>query len=395
MKRLLDALSDIWLVFTAEVRRVFGNPSVLLIFIGGSLIYPAIFCFVYLNEMVNMVPVAVVDESQSEASKRLVHKIDATPELVVDYQCATIEEAKKLLRDQRIHGFFFIPRDYGTRLAQMETAHVAVFCDMTPFLYYRCVMQGASNVLKDEMEHIEIGRYELSGMTEVEAAGSFAPVKYDDVKLYNPSGGFTSFLVPALLVLVLHQTLFLGIGIVCGTANEDERYRLKIPTALRRKSIYRVTLGQVLCYLLIYVPLSAIVLVLVPYIAHLPQIGAIHDVILMLLPFLLATICFSIAFGNFFIHERTNGILYFIFFSVILLFLSGIVWPQSNIPSFWSAVSYLFPSTPGMRGFVKITSMGATLSEARSEYLTLWIQTAVYFELACQSLVFNKKFHKR
>ena len=60
--------------------------------------------------------------------------------------------------------------------------------------------------------------------------------------------------------------------------------------------------------------------------------------------------------------------LIFVFTSVPLLFISGISWPGAAIPPFWKYVSYIFPSTFGINGFVKINNMGATLSEVAFEY---------------------------
>jgi ABC-2 type transport system permease protein len=72
-----------------------------------------------------------------------------------------------------------------------------------------------------------------------------------------------------------------------------------------------------------------------------------------------------------------------IFTSVPFLFLAGISWPQSDIPGVWRAVACLFPSTFGIRGFVRLNSMGATLPDIQEEYQALWIQVTVYFFLAC------------
>lgn len=63
------------------------------------------------------------------------------------------------------------------------------------------------------------------------------------------------------------------------------------------------------------------------------------------------------------IRNRETCMLIFVFTSVPLLFISGISWPGAAIPPFWKYVSYLFPSTFGINGFVKINNMGATLSE--------------------------------
>lgn len=394
MKKLTSNLQDIWEVFSAEVRRVFSDRLVMLVFFVATVLYPLVFCFIYLNEVATDLPVAVVDLSHCEASKRMTHKIDATPEVEVRYRPNTLAEAQQLMRDHEVHAVFYFPSDYGTRLAQMRTAHVGVFCDMSSFFYYKNALLGGSNVLIDEMHTIELERYAMTGLTGRQAQEMLQPVVYDDVKLYNPSVGFSSFFLPALLMLVVHQTLFIGIGVMCGDANENKRALRLIPPRLRNHSVHRVTMGRALCFILIYIPVTLLDLWLIPYLFHLPQLGALHDLLLFLLPFILAVTFFSMTFGTLFVREKTSGILCCVFFSVILFFLSGVVWPQSNMPRFWLLFSYLFPSTPGVEGYVRISSMGATLAEVRHEYLVLWIQTGVYFVAACQALHFLKKYKK-
>ena len=83
------------------------------------------------------------------------------------------------------------------------------------------------------------------------------------------------------------------------------------------------------------------------------------------------------------IRYRENVMLLIVFVSVPLLFLTGVSWPQSSIPGFWQAVSWLFPSTFGVRGFIRINEMGGTLSDVLPEYYALWGQGLVYFIIAC------------
>lgn len=394
IKKLTRNLQDIWEVFSAEVRRIFTDRLVLLVFFVATVLYPLIFCFIYLNEVVVDLPVAVVDESHCEASKRFVHKIDATPEITVKYKALTLAEAEQLMRDHKVHAVFYIPRDYGTRLARMQTARVAVYADMSSFLFYKNALLGGNNVLIDEMHTIELERYGMTGLTGQQADEMVQPVVYDDVKLYNPAGGFSSFFLPALLLLVVHQTLFIGIGVMAGDANENKNALKLIPPRLRNHSIYRVTIGRALCFILIYIPITLLDLWLIPHWFHLPQLGTIHDLLLFLLPLVLAVTFFGMTFGNIFVREKSSGILCCVFFSVMLFFLSGIVWPQSNMPRFWYDFSYLLPSTPGIQGYVRISSLGATLSEVRHEYLALWIQAGAYFVTACLSLKFIKWFKR-
>lgn len=384
-------LKDIYDVFTLELYRIFTDGGVMLIFFVGSLIYPLIFGAIYKHECIRNLPVAVVDDSQSASSQRFIHKLDATPEVNVDFHCNTLAEAESLMRQRKVNGTVYFPNDYSDRLAKGETARLCLFCDMSSFLYYRSVFTGASSVMLDEMKHIELERYAMAGVTGQDAETAIAPVPYEDVKLFSPAGGFTSFLVPALLALIIHQTLFLGIGILSGTAREEGQTVAIVPERLRNRSVYRVVMGRSLAYMMIYIPLVAIDLVLLPRVFGLPHIGRLGDLCLFFLPFLLATISFSMTVGSF-VRQRDTGILVCIFFSVVLLFLSGVVWPRSNMPLFWKYFSYLFPSTHGIQGFVRINSMGAHLKQIQFEYQMLWVQSGLYFLTTC--LLYRVKFFK-
>lgn len=390
----LSILVDIWDVFTSEIRRVFTNKIVMLAFFIATILYPVVFCLIYGTEYMHNMPVAVVDESRCEASKRFAHKLDATPEVNVCYRCNTMTEAEQLMRDHRVHAIYYIPADFSRRLAQMRTARIGVFCDMSSFYYYKSAATGGSFVLIDEMHTIELERMGMAGTTGQQATDMVQPAVYDDIRLYNPSGGFASFFVPALLILVIQQSLFFGITILCGEANENKRSLRLIPARLRSRSIHRVTTGRLLCFLMLYVPVTLLDLWIIPRLFGLPQLGNLHDIMLFVLPLLIAAACMGMTIGNFFVREQFSGLLSLLWFSVLLFFMSGIVWPHSNMPTFWHTFSYLFPSTPGIQGFVAITSMGATLAEVRSHYLTLWIQAGVWFTAACLSLRFIKKFRK-
>jgi ABC-2 type transport system permease protein len=265
---------------------------------------------------------------------------------------------------------------------------------MSSFLYYKNALLGGNNVLIDEMHTIELQRYALTGITGQQASDLVQPVVYDDVKLYNPAGGFSSFFLPALLMLIVHQTLFIGILILCGDANENHRALRLIPPRLRNHSIHRVTIGRTLCFVLLYIPITLIDLWLIPHWFNMPQLGSLRHILVFLLPFILSVTLFGMSFGNLFVRQKMSGVLCCVFFSVILFFLSGMVWPQSNMPRFWYLFSHIFPSTPGIQGFVRLSTMGATLAEVRHEYLTLWVQVLVYFCTACASLRFIKKYRK-
>ena len=382
---------DIYNVFVVEVQRIFHDSGVVLMFFVATLLYPLLFGAIYRNELVRNLPMAVVDCSRSEASHRFAHKLDATPEVNVCYDCGSMAEAERLLKERKVNGIIYFPPDYTQQLSRGETARVGLFCDMSSFLYYRSIISGASAVLVDEMHDIQLQRYSLMGFTGESAEEIIDPLPYDDVKLYSSAGGFSSFLVPALLLLVVHQTMFLGIGILGGTARDERLSVTLIPSSLRQHHVWRVGIGRCLAYLGIYIPLSGVVLLLIPRWFGLPQVGRLGDLLMIILPFLISTAFFSLTVSHF-VRHRDSGMVCTVFFSVILLFMSGMVWPQCKMPAFWRYFSYLFPYTPACQGFIAINSMGSVLSEVAFQYRLLWIQTGVYLcAYAIITYLHNKK----
>lgn len=392
LKLFAANLRDIWEVLTAEVRRVFSDKTVVVIFFLATVIYPPLYYYIYSHEVLNSMPVAVVDLSESEASKRFIHKLDATPEVDVRYRCLSFSDAQRLLLDHDVKAIFLFPRNYADLIAHNQTAHICCYSDISSFLYYKNALLGGSDVLLDEMHTIELQHQVADGLTGTQAEVQIKPIAYDDVKFYNPSGGYASYFIPALLLLVVHQTLFFGICVLCGDANENRRALKLIPPHLRSRSLHRVTIGRLLCFMLIYFPITLFDLWLFPHWLGLPQLGSMADILLFLLPLVISITCFAMTFGNLFVRQRMSALLCCLFFSVILFFLSGAVWPQSNMPRFWLVISYLFPSTPGIQGYLRISSMGAALSEVRGEYLALWVQAGFYFVTASFSNRFLKRF---
>ena len=83
------------------------------------------------------------------------------------------------------------------------------------------------------------------------------------------------------------------------------------------------------------------------------------------------------------VRYRENVILLMVFVSLPLLFLTGVSWPQSSIPGYLQGVSWLFPSTFGVRAYLRLNTMGATLGDITLEMRCLWIQVAAYLGTAC------------
>ena len=359
--------------FVNELIRIFRDPGVTVIFIVATLAYPLIYKALYWNEQITNVPVAVVDLSNSPQSREFLHRWNASPDIRLTHTCTSLVEAERLLRDQKVHGIIYFPRDFAKQLADpLGQAHISLYCDMSSFLYMKAIYLSCNNVMLESMRNIQIDRYEQMGMDKEFAWALVQDAPYTETALFTPTGGYGSFLIPAVLVLILHQTLFFGICMLGGTAREE---------GLDQYSI-RSLIGRSIAYFLIYYALAAILLGFFPRLFGIPHIGAIGDILLLMIPYILAIVFFSLCVSVF-IRNRESGLVILISTSLIFLFMAGISWPKEMIPDEWRYLSFFIPYTWGAHGFIHINSMGATLWQTRMEYFALWGLTVGYFALAC------------
>ena len=385
-KIISEGINDLFYVWKEEIRNVFKDSGVVIFFFLVPLAYPVIYSLIYNPETVHKVKVVAVDQSNSAYSREFIRRVDATPDVNIVSICPTMAEAQAMLDKKEAFGILLFPSEFSKELHSGRQATVSIYCDMSLLLYYKAILLSATEVSLEMGK--EITARNLPHTTDKLSEILINPVPYESVTLFNPSNGFASFLLPAVLMLVIQQTLVLGIGMLGGTAREHNRFHHMIPENRRFHGTLRVVLGKSLAYLIIYTVVCLWTLAIVPKIFAFPHISENGTLLFFLLPYLFACIFFAMTLSGF-MRTREAPMMIFVFLSVILLFISGISWPKEAFPAYWRIISDIFPSTPGIKGYVLIKSCGATLNEVAREYSLLWLQTGFYFITAC--LVYRRQ----
>ena len=379
-RNIAEAVSDAAYIWRQEMRQVLRDEGVLIFFIIVPLVYPLLYSWIYNNEVVHEVPVVVVDDSHSSLSRQFTRMVDASSDVRVLCHAADMDEAKSLVSRQLAKGIYHIPVEFDRNIYSMRQATIGVYCDMSLMLTYQAIYQTAVGVTQTMGAGIQIKRTQPP--TKREAEISVRPLAVDEVPLFNPVGGYGSSILLGVLMLILQQTLVLGIGLSAGTARENDRYHELIPIDRHYQGIFRIIGGKFTCYFMIYAVMGAYLTLVVPRIFSFPQLAHWQDLLLLMLPYVLACIFFGMIVSCI-VRYRENVMLLMVFVSVPLLFMTGISWPQESIPTFWQSISWLFPSTFGVRAYVRLASMGATLNDVSYEYCALWIQAVLYFVICC------------
>lgn len=393
-QKVVQGIYDLFYIWKQEFRTTFRDQGVLIFFVLVPLVYPLIYSSIYTNETIREVPTVVVDDSRSSLSREYLRKVDASPETSIVAYCADMEEAKLMLKDRKAYGIIYIPAHFSDDIVQGKQTQVSIFCDMSGLLYYKALLTANTNVSLAMNAAIKMER--AGNTTARQDEITAYPIEYEDVAIFNPTNGFAAFLIPAVLILIIQQTLLLGIGLSAGTAREHNQFKDLVPINRHYNGTLRIVMGKGLSYFMVYSLVAVYILCVVPRLFSLNQIAIPGVLTLFTLPYLTACIFFAMT-ASIAIRNRETCMLLFVFTSVPLLFLSGISWPGSAMPSFWKYFSYLFPSTFGINGYVRINSMGATLNEVAFEYRALWMQTGIYFLTTCfvyrRQIIQSRKNH--
>ena len=375
---LRDALG----IFNLELRNILHDGGVMIIFVVAGFLYPILYNFVYKNGILEDTPIAVVDDAACSDTRRMIREMDATREIDIAYRCTDMNEAKTLLQQRKVNGIVYFPSDFGDRLAAKETATFSIYADMSSFLYYKNLLMGSEFVMLHEINSIKIERLSLDGLTDQEADATVNTVRYEDINPYNRAFSYSIFLISAILMLIIQQVMFYGMGMSVGTMREENRSFASLPDTYSGRGVGRVVLGRGGAYWLLFMAIGIYVCCIVPAMFGFPQRGSFWNILLLLALFVIVCVFFSMTWTTL-VTRRESAFLLFLFMSPVLVFLTGFSWPTTAFPAFWKYFSWLFPSTFGCQAFINMNTAGAPLTVVAPQLRALCIQGAAYYILAC------------
>jgi ABC-2 type transport system permease protein len=335
----------------------------------APLIYGVYYPQPYLNQILRKLPIAVIDNDQSDLSRQIVETLDASGALSVVVRTRTLAEARTAINRGEAFAAVEIPPGTERDVLKGITAHIPIYADATYLFVFRSTASGIATAIGALTSDL-ISRGARSDGSLVKA--KLASVSPADVLLqpiFNPVGGYASYVVPAAFVLILQQTLLIGAAMLTGTA------------LAAGGGVFAGVFGRGIAHLTIYLPALALYLIVLPRfygfsaLGHLPQIFALATV------FLLATSFMGQAVGAWFTRPE-NATILLLATSLPQFFTAGFAWPREAIPDAATALGRLFPADFAIDGLVRINQLGASIWEVAHDWLGLWCLVLAYFALA-------------
>ena len=355
----------VWHAMRDELRAIFADSQVRSILLVSLVIYAVIYPLPYRAELLRDVPVVLVDKDRTTTSADLVRRVDASEAVMISTEALDMAQAIALVQQRRAYGVMLIPEGFERNLLRGRQSPVAVYADASYFLMYQRVMQGVAVPIRQMGAEVEAGRLMAAGAGLEVARAQVSPANQVEVALFNPAAGYATYVLPAAFVLILQQTILMGLALTA--------------TRRRRGADHAVwlVLGRMTAWAMIYAVLLPIYLIVLPALYGLPNLGRVGDVLAIGLPFVLAAGLLAQCVAA---VLRSAAVVQVVLLAVGLpfFFLSGFAWPVEAIPPLLNTLAQFVPSTPAIDGLVRVSQMGATLPDLASTLWHLWALTGAF-----------------
>ena len=380
----MKRLNDILRIAVYECRSILRSLPILVVLGGGIFMYGILYNYMYSPNVLREVPVVVVDESQTPLSRHYIRLLDATPQVRVQGIITNMSEARKRMKETEVAGILSLPSDFDAKVGRGEEAVFISFNNTMAFLSYAALKEASSGAMLSLDNSVRPGQVVFLMPNVVQPIVNTPNIEVQGFALYNESGGYATYLIPAVLMVIIFQTMLMVISMRCGKENE-QRMRPLMWISRHDSSwvmAINIVIGKSVVYVGFYALFSVFLLGLLPLLYDLPHLASPLLLIQLLTPYLFATAFFGLSCSVFF-KDSDAPLLLIAFFSVGLLFLSGISWPLELMPWPWRLLHCLIPAPVGVLAFVKVNSMGADWGDISREMMLLWGQCVGYFVLAC------------
>ncbi len=368
-----------WQVFRCECQAIFTNSALLLTVFGGVVMYSFLYPLPYSQQLPREQAIVVVNLDNTATSRELERMVDATPQVEILQHAYSLKDAQHSLNQGDVHGILVIPKNFSRDLLLGKSPTLAYAGDAAYFLIYGTVVEGLASAGGTLSAKAKVSRMVMSGENLVLASNQYAPVKLSMQPVFNPSNGYVNYVVPAVFVLILHQTLLIAAGLVGGEQNESRR--AGIAGYWQRSATIDRWSARLVILLLTYIPLALYYFGFSFQFYGISRLASIGNILAMLIPFLAAVIGLGMVMGEL-IPRRELATLIVVLSSLPLVFCAGFIWPTSELPLGLQYLAKLFPSTPAINGFLRLNQMGASFQQVLPYWGLLWAQAVTYGGLA-------------
>lgn len=346
----------------AELTAIFHDSGAMLLIVIALPLYTIIYSTAYGSEVVRNISIAVVDDDKTPSSREFINGIMDGPGTTIRYQPQNIAEAEQLFYQDEVYGIVYIPNGFERDLLSGIQADIGIILDGSHLLLYRQVLEQVASDALTKGATVELMRLVERGESRQSALATIEPIILNTHYLYNKSLGYGSFVMPSVVMVIIQQTLVIGLAMIAA------RRRAKGLGVEPLTS--HCIIAKLLVYILIYLINLTIILSTIWQIFGFPFSGDILHIASFATLYISTIVALGLVAAQLF-RRREAPLMLLLCTSVPILLLAGVSYPREAFASWLYDLGRLLPSSSGVNGFIAIASRGATLSDVASEITTL------------------------
>ncbi len=375
-------------VLLGELKAVFNNRVVLLIVLGGSLLYALLYPTPYHNDVIREQKIAVVDHDESAFSRELLFFVNAVPQLRVAYVLGSEKHAKDLLLENKIFGYLSIPRGFEANVYKGVPTYLGYVANASYFSVYGAIIEGLNHAGSALSDVIKIHAKTLQDQHTQKEANLLSS---QSIPLFNVSGGYLNYALAAILIFILHQTAIGGAMLVGAFQNKEND-----PLAYyNQASSLQIIAARFLVFGVIYCLLFALFFGFFFEMYHVSIQANEFDFWCFAFALIFATLALGILLGLL-IKDTALPTQIVLVSSLPIVFVLGFIWPSDLIPEFLKFFANFIPAYHGINGFLRLNQMGAQLLQIMPQFywlmgfgsifslLAIWIKARQQYRIKMQ-----------
>lgn len=380
LPRLLKVAFTEWKLF-------FTDPAAVLLLVVAGLLYAFYYPTPYIYQTVSKVPVGIVDMDHSEKARELIQMSAAAQQIEVRAVYNDLLEAENAMAKSDIFGYMVIPKDMEKNLQRKEQVSLNIFTHGAYVMLHGAIGTAFSTCAMTLGATSKVKQIALAKkVPSTQAMAMRDPFPISIQTMFNSTGSYSNYIVPSVLILILQQSLVIGIGVL-GGPRAHRRFRRKFrDSAVENESLPFRYFGRSLAYFMHYCCFILFYHCVIYNIFNFPRRGELLPMMVFALVFLASTINFGMVISQIFLRRETSMQL-FLYLSIPILFLANFSWPTYLMPRWMAAISYILPSTFAIPAWISIEQMGGDIYDVAPKLYALAIQAVIY---ACLGLLLSR-----
>lgn len=372
-------MKKIILLIKREFKRFTGNEIMMILLIGGPILYGILFGAVYSSGKITDQPIIVIDKDQSPLSATLIDMLEDNEGLTIKYVLTENTDIQKKFLEDGIQAAVFIPDFFETDIVQGRYSEVNTYINNANLVSSGYVNRSIFLVVST-----------LNSISSVKSGKPSSAIQLNVFRQFNPASNYMQFVWPSYLAVILQSVILVVIAM--SFASETEHNTFRELEELKTNPI-TIALGKLVIY---WVVACFALLVYACYFFLFRQRFPVHVTdTLIISGIFIVSVSFQGMIAGLLFKSQLKVIQFLMILIMPAYITSGFSWP--SVYDSWPAQLYglLFPYLPFVNGLRILLIERGSLADIQDYALLQIVQLVLYFLIALLILKFKLKRNSR